>query len=673
MYQHHNNILSIPARLLYEDWSQMTYFDYKYNCKTGKLVRTKEGRGAGNEALISYYDLPPDLKALCIKKLGDPKKVVVTNILEKYLVPDIEAARFFSSHRKPNGKTLAMEAQREKATSVMILNAIKTVLNEKGAMGKAFGKKRTKLWENVSEAVNALDSNRWDFNLPGNPRSLRRKYDAYIQNSYWAFIHKNEGLQNAKKVTSDIEMLLVSLYCLPNKPYITSVQELYLAFLDGDIEVIDIKSGEVFDRTEFYVDNEPIKISEKTVWNYIKKPLNQLIIKKYRDGAYDFSHKARPHVNRTAPNYSMSKISLDVRDIMHTKLHDGTKVMAYYAYDDMSTALIGISHSKDKNHELYLDCIRDMFRFITNKALGVPMQMEVEHHLVSDFKDGLMKAGNMFPFVRWCNPTNSQEKYAERLIGTKKYGVEKDNNQNVGRHYSRRDSNRITQQKIFDAQNDNYKFAKATFEEIVANELQEQLAYNNELHPNQKLFKGMSRMDVFLAHVNPDLPQLDRAQLAKYIGFQTTTSVRRNQYVTVQYGKYQLESPQVIERLAPNNYKVDAYYLPSEQNEITEVFIYQNDHFICQCKPVPTFNRANAEWTDEDVMGYTNATKYISAFDKMVKDDTETILSKVTILKKPKNTFEAEPEILPDIELEEAFEYEPVNAQQRRNRAINDL
>ena len=43
----------------------------------------------------------------------------------------------------------------------------------------------------------------------------------------------------------------------------------------------------------------------------------------------------------------------------------------------------------------------------------MPAQVEVEHHLVNNFADGLMKAGVVFPFVRWCNPGNSQEKRAE--------------------------------------------------------------------------------------------------------------------------------------------------------------------------------------------------------------------------------------------------------------------
>ncbi|MCD8412765.1 hypothetical protein [Tenacibaculum finnmarkense] len=673
MYQYQNNILSIPARLLYKDWALMSYNTYKSYCSRGKLVRTKEGRGKDNEAWVSFHDLSPIYKEICFARIGDPKEVLVVNLLEEYIVPDIEATKFFTRHRTPSGKSLSSEKQREKATNCMILNAITSIFTEKGVLAKKFGKQKTKIWERVSESVNAINTDKWQCSLPNNPRSLKRRYDKYLKESYGAFIHGGEGSINSRRVTADVESLIVSLYCLPSKPYSSVVHDLYLQFLGGAIEVVDYKTGEIFNREDFYVNESPVEISESTIWNYINLPRNQLLIKKYRNGAYDFNHKQRPHVNRTAPNYSMSKITLDDRDIMHTKLHNGKRVMAYYAFDDLSGAMIGISHSLEKNHDLYLNCIRDMFRFTSNKGLGVPMQMEVEHHLVSDFKDGLMKAGNIFPFVRWCNPTNSQEKYAERLIGTKKYGVEKNNNQGVGRFYARGDSNRTTSQKIFDAENNNYKFSKATYKVIVANDLQEQLEYNNQLHPNQKKYQGMSRMDVFIHHVNPDLPQLDRGQLAKYIGFKTQTSIRRSQYVTVQYEKFQLENPAVLNQLASNNYNVDAYYLPTETNEINEVFIYQNDLFICECQPVPTFNRANAEWTDKDVQGYQDATKYISQFDKMVKTDTEQQLRRVAIIKNDMPIIDVTPEIVKTVAKIEEFEYEAFDEVSERNNAIDDL
>lgn len=681
MYQYHNNILSIPAKLLYEDLDLIAYRTYHTWVNRGKLVRTKEGKGKGNTAWVSYYDIAEEWVKNAVKaKLGDPKKVVIQNQLENYIVPDHNAIKFFASHRKPDGRSLSFEKQREKCTNAMILNAIETVFKERGALAKMFGKKKTKVWQNISDAVNDLankqnkdNSKKWYFKLPGNDRSLKRRYDAYLNERYALFIHKGEGSDNARVVTKIIENLIISLYCLPNKPYMATTHDLYLQFLGGAIEVVSIETGEVFNRDDFYKNNQPIEISEGTVWNIIKNPKNDLIIKKFRNGAYDFSHKNRPHVNRTAPQYSMSKISLDDRDIMHTKTNDGKKVMAYYAFDDLSGAMIGIAHSKTKDHDLYLNCIKNMFQFTSSKGLGVPMQMEVEHHLVKDFSEGLMKAGNVFPFVRWCNPTNSQEKYAENQIKQKKYGVEKMNNQNVGRHYSRLDSNRVTRQKIFDEHNDNYKEAKASYKQIVANELEEQAQYNNQLHPNQKKYEGMTRLDVFLHHVNPNLPAFDKGHLAKYIGEKTTTSIRRNQYVTVQYGKYQLPSTQTIALLQPNNYNVDAYYIPTENNTVNEVFIYQNNQFLAECKPVPTFNRANAEWTDADVLGYQNATKYISEFDKMVKNDTSEKLQKVSIIKNTNTIIDVTPEVVETVEEIEEYQFEALNEVSERNRAINDL
>lgn len=673
MYAYQNNILSIPAKLLYEDLDLISYGAYKKWCdkKRGKLIRTKQGRGKGNEAWVSFHDIKEEWVKNAVKAfLGSPDKVVSKNLLEELISPDRKATNFFAAHRKPNGDSLKFEKQVEKATGVMILNAIETVFKQRGALVK----KKKQAWSNISEAVNALDKKKWNYKLPSNPRSLERKYKKYLKEGYSAFIHAGEGSDNARKVTVQIENLILSLYCLPNKPYSSSVHDMYLQFLGGAFEVFDIKTGEVFNRDDFYVDDTPVEISEATVWNYINAPHNKLIIQKARNGAYDFSHKVRPHVNRTAPNFSMSKITLDDRDIMHTKLPDGKKVMAYYAFDDLSGAMIGIAHSKTKDHALYLDCIKNMFQFISNNNLGIPMQMEVEHHLVKDFSEGLMKAGNIFPFVRWCNPTNSQEKYAESLIRVKKYGVEKDNNQNVGRHYSKLDSNRITRQKIFDEQNDNYKFAKASYEVIIANELQEQIAHNNALHPNQKKYAGMTRLDVLLHHVNPNLPALNKSHLAKYIGNQTSTTIRRNQYVTVKYTKFQLESPQIINLLATNNYNVEAYYIPQLNNTISEVFLYQNGKFICECKPVPTFNRANAEWTEKDVLGYQQATKYISQFDKMVKEDTKEKLQKVSIIENTTSVIDVTPEIVETIDIPHTeYEVLPTNEVEDKNKAINDL
>lgn len=83
--------------------------------------------------------------------------------------------------------------------------------------------------------------------------------------------------------------------------------------------------------------------------------------------------------------------------------------------------------------------------------------------------------------------------------------------------------------------------------------------------------------------------------------------------------------------LEPNNYKVDAYYLPDENGDVDEVFIYQNDDYIDRCTLIDPYNEATFEQTAKDIESYTDQAKYISKFDKMVKDEK---IQKVVIIKK---------------------------------------
>lgn len=636
------------------------------SCAESQLRRAS----LGCDALVAFNSLQIEWRNALTVRFGEPVFEIKKSFFAQNFVADGAAYDFFSSHRYGNNTQLDVDVVELYTNQASVLNTVLWMKEHRKQYIRSLNQNSVDIWQSLSNDVNAFKE--VEHQLPTTKDSLRHKTTKYAKEGYSSIISGKYGSQNALLVTPELENLLISLYCLPNKPFVDKVHEMYNDFLQGKIEVVNIKTGEVYEPKDFYKNNKPVEISVSTVWNVVNNPQNILIISKYRNGNYDFNHKRRPHVTRTAPNFAMSKITLDDRDIMHTKLHDGTKVMAYYAFDVMSGAMIGIAHSKSKNHDLYIDCLRSMFRFTISRGLGVPMQMEVEQHLVSDFKDGLMKAGDFFPFVRWCNATNSQEKGAEHFIGIKKYGVEKDNNQNVGRHYSRRESNRTTNQKIFDAENDNYKFAKASFEEIVANELQEQIAYNNQPHPNKRKYPNQSRLEVFLNNINPDLPKINLAQLTRYIGNHTSTSVRRNQYVQVQYEKYQLASPQIIAKLQPNNYNVDAYYLPNENNEIKEVYLYQNGSFICECQPTPTFNTANAEWTDQDKQGYENATKYISQFDKMVKDATTEKLQKLTIL--PKQAPEiVVPQLIHPPTKEPEYEFVYADTYSERARAINDL
>lgn len=331
-------------------------------------------------------------------------------------------------------------------------------------------------------------------------------------------------------------------------------------------------------------------------------------------------HEQMPHVHRHAPEFSFSKISFDDRDLPRKLKDTKARPKAYYAYDVTSQCVVGYSYNRNKNVDLVADCFRSMFRLIESKGWGCPAQVEVENHLMSQWKESFLKAGVLFPFVRFCAPMNSQEKYAEPMNGAKKRRVEHRNHLGIGRFYAKDRHYRTEAKKVFDEKNDTYEDKQYyTWEELIADDIRDIKEFNNTLHPNQKKYPGMTRWQVLEANMNPTLQPMDKSVWARFIGEHTETSIRRNSYCRVAYKDWWLSKTEVIERLAPNNYKVDAYYLTDEDGNATDVYIFQNDRLIDKLEDVGTFNTADAEQTDEDKEIFVNQQKKIAAFNAYVK------------------------------------------------------
>ncbi|OXA83700.1 hypothetical protein B0A56_00845 [Flavobacterium columnare NBRC 100251 = ATCC 23463] len=228
MYQFINNKVSIPARLLYKDWALVSYDNYQSLCKKRKLVRTKEGRGEGNEAYISAEDLPIhrgiDFKEICIRELGEfptgnTNKLAfrLSNAIEK----DKEARRFFEQHKKPNGDSLDQEKQEQLRNSAEILNAIQTLFKTSSMKVDS-----TKTWTALGEALKALQE-KINFKLPLNGRLLKPKYLQYVPRKYEVLLHKGEGHVNSVKITPEVSDWLISMYALPIKMDIPKLWKAY--------------------------------------------------------------------------------------------------------------------------------------------------------------------------------------------------------------------------------------------------------------------------------------------------------------------------------------------------------------------------------------------------------------------------------------------------------------
>ena len=81
----------------------------------------------------------------------------------------------------------------------------------------------------------------------------------------------------------------------------------------------------------------------------------------------------------------------------------------------------------------------------------------------------------------------------------------------------------------------------------------------------------------------------------------------------------------MLKRLKPGNYSVDAYWLDDTDGTIGEVYLYQGGQYVGKAAQIATFTTAQAEWTEADTAAMTEQSKYISKFDKFVREGKDNI------------------------------------------------
>lgn len=592
--------------------------NYKKLAAKKEINVVRPGKGLGSYALVEIATMPLRFQERIKLKYGDMKEDVIRNWLGSHYHIDAKAREFYTRFRFDNGDALPPEHIQEYTVNASVIEAVMRAMEDATFMRKAM-KAGPVNWGELAGAISYYQAE-FGHTLPVSSNRFKKRVNDFKANGYESLISRKFMNQNRRKVTYDIERLLLSIDAQPEQPFNTTVWEQYNMFVQGDLELYDPETGEVLNPADFTdKDGNPLVLSPATVANYLNNPKNKALRGKLHMSQWDFNNAYRPYHLRSIGEYALSKVSLDDRDLPRP-MKDGNRVKAYYAYDVVSGAVVGYAYNRYKTTELFLDCMRNMFQTLDRNGMYIPAELEVEHHLVSDFADGLMQAGTVFPLIRWCNPGNSREKRAEHKNREKKYGVEKRTQVGIGRWYAKLEANRPKEEKVYDEKNNTYKVKAYSYEELVADDIRAIQTFNAQPHPNQKRYPGMSRWDVLCAHQNPNLAPWDKAVLYRFIGQHTETTIRQNTYCTVMYNQYGLPSPEIIEKLEPRNYKVDAYYLPDADGTINEVYIYQNGRYIATCKPVARYNENTAEQTEYDKAAYTEQSKYVAQFDKMMKD-----------------------------------------------------
>lgn len=608
-----------PSTLSEEELAPiMSIPNYKKLAAKEKINVVRSGRGLGGYVLVEIATMPLRFQERIKLKYGDMKEDVIRNWLGSHYHIDAKAREFYTRFRFDNGDALPPEHIQEYTVNASVIEAVMRAMEDATFMRKAM-KAGPVNWGELAGAISYYQAE-FGHTLPVSSNRFKKRVNDFKANGYESLISRKFMNQNRRKVTYDIERLLLSIDAQPEQPFNTTVWEQYNLFVQGELELYDPETGEVLNPADFTdKDGNPLVLSPATVANYLNNPKNKALRGKLHMSQWDFNNAYRPYHLRSIGEYSLSKVSLDDRDLPRP-MKDGNRVKAYYAYDVVSGAVVGYAYNRYKTTELFLDCMRNMFQTLDRNGMYIPAELEVEHHLVSDFADGLMQAGTVFPLIRWCNPGNSREKRAEHKNREKKYGVEKRTQVGIGRWNAKLEANRPKEEKVYDEKNNTYKVKTYSYEELVADDIRAIETFNAQPHPNQKRYPGMSRWDVLCAHQNPNLAPWDKAVLYRFIGQHTETTIRQNTYCTVMYNQYGLPSPEIIEKLEPRNYKVDAYYLPDADGTINEVYIYQNGRYIATCKPVARYNENTAEQTEYDKAAYTEQSKYVAQFDKMMKD-----------------------------------------------------
>lgn len=333
MFEFYNNILCVKGGLLIEQ-QVVSSNNYIRLIQRGFFNLLRRG-GNGRTALIEFATMRDDIKEKVIAIAGDPTQTAQKSIFESYLKPDYEAAAFFTAFRKATGKPLSTEKQKEYTTNAIILNAVDTIYISKATNRRKVTGNKTRLWENISNAINQLPSNQYNHSIPGNHRSLERAYKKYKSEGYGSLVHGGTDNDNRRKIHGEIADFLLATYCLPNKPLVTTVLAQY--------DAIRIEKGWP-------------TLSEQAICLFLDQPEVKRVWTLARHGkdAYTnaFGHKLSRDRSEWFPNayWAIDGTKLDWVHYLDNVTGMAAKLKINPVFDVFSEVILGYSFSETESH-----------------------------------------------------------------------------------------------------------------------------------------------------------------------------------------------------------------------------------------------------------------------------------------------------------------------------------
>lgn len=610
-------------------------FNYNALVHRNRLHVVRRGGGKGSTALIEIESLPTDLKARVLAKYpdADDKRAHLNKLYLDAFVYDSQALSYYMRTLTRLNQSLSNERIRELAEEYTInASVIQSVLRlrQDTRLYRKVRNGKKVSWSDMSEAI-CYYKETYGHSLGVTPSRFASRVKAWERNGYDSLISKKFGNSNGLKINVDVEELVMRIARDPRRPYKTTILEWYNEFLRGERIYYDPNTGEMY-RPELYPD-----LSERSISNIVEQHNNAMRMSRELDPRHDYLNNTRPYQNRKKPLYSLSMVSLDDRDLpikvrwthykekmvrgekKHIKVVEDTALKIYVSYDVASGAIVGYAFDGTKDKSIFENCMRDMFRTLIREGLGCPYEAQVEQHLVSDYKEGMMMPGALFCEVSFCASENSRAKFAENFNRVFKYGYEKRYLTNVGRFYALLKANRVRLGKNFDGDNNNYLQEVWDIEDAIKFYRLLICEYNNDLHPDQELYPGKSRWDVLTQCVHPKIEPIDRLALVRNLGYKTKTSIRQG-VLTAKGQKWGISGPEVMDRLQAHDNKVEAYWWEQEEGIVSELHIWQGDKYIEQCQSIEAYQVSKLERTESDLALMGKEMGRVAAWDKYMNE-----------------------------------------------------
>lgn len=590
---------------------------YHYDLSNGDLTVARNGK-SGNTTIYVTSIRRPERLAMIEAKFGPIEQPEPEPMLKATV--DSEAMAYYTSYRKEDGTPLEPRLVEQYTNRASLLEALKRGLEglreERARVGTKV--KMGEWYEGAMKWYNEQRQGQFPCAEISNVRSFERVFKAYCKEGYASVVSGRLGNDNTRLVSAKAENLIVALWRTNGKPFKERVWELYMEFVCGDRELYDQETGEVFRPDDFRHKGRTLELSPATIWRYISKAMNTTAVYADRNGNFLYQNMMRPKHIRKVGQWSLSKISMD--DVaLSRKTKDGKWVYKYIAVDVLSGYWFRPSYHVGKaDTGLVVESFRNMFCELWELGLPTPGELEVEHHLMEHIE----WLNEMFPIVRFC--ASATEKRAEHNIKAFKYGASKDAGHTVGRWYSRHEAYRGIRIKS----DGSYTVPVAEQQRLIADDLEDIERHNNELHPKQKTFPGMTRRDVMLYMVNKELKQMEPWYVLRWIGNRTETSIVNNNVMQIQGEKFWLSDFESLKRLKPNSRKVEAYWLPREHSEgdntdaaVEKAYLWQGDTYVGEAENMEKYryNEFAIERTEEDEAAMLEQCKRVAKFDKMVK------------------------------------------------------